>query len=312
MSCKFSPLFWAVFILLAGAPCPAQTETPNPGPRSENEARFLFEEGSDAINRKDYKQGIRDFERLLERYPSDSNLKDAYLGLIEALLIEKRDAEAIKFGKESLELKWDEASSNRVRALMAEAELNLKNYLNARLMAGELLKAHPTAKQQALAHSVSFQSLLEEKQYKTAETELDLLSDQLKKEPIPFYSKLLPEFKMSFAMRQCTLTHLLKDKPITEEETIDYFKEKNLCFKEALPQANQVSNVAVLKEWCESFTVLNHELQKMRADPFLKEKIAQDLKSTFDLSKGIHVELSKCYAPFKPKKSRRKRRLRKA
>jgi tetratricopeptide (TPR) repeat protein len=290
----------------------AQEEVLNPGPRSEKEAALLFEEANQALSAKNYAQSIRSFQKLIARYPSFEHLQEVYLGLLDSLSAEKRDEDLIRYGDECLHLKWTEEALNRVRAHLSQAELTSKNYSNALTRSDELLKANPNPRQSALAHSIRFQSFLEQKQYREAEIELDLLIEQMKKVPIASFERLLPEFKMSFAMRQCTITHLLKNKEFTDEETLSYFNEKNLCFKGALPAPDQVTNLAVLKEWCEDFTVLHHELQKMKIDHFLKDKITQDLKATFEFSKGINIELSKCYAPLKPKKARRKRRIRKA
>lgn len=306
------PLLFSVFLLLgAAATASSPPGNPDPGPRSSEEASFLLKEGSEALARKDHGQAIRSLSRFVGRYPTHSGLKQAYLDLIGVLLLENRTEDAARHVSDCLHQPWDPSDLNRVRAFGAEARLKLQEYLPARLLADELLKANPTAKQTALARSVRFQSLLEEKQLQEAEEELDRLEEHLKKEPIPSYGELLPEFRMTFALRQCTLTHLIKGETFSEEQLLDYFGQKNLCFKSALSESRKVRNTSTHKEWCESFTGLNHEIEKMRIDSFLKEKIRKDLKSTFEFSKGIHVELEKCYRPYRPKKSNRSRRFRK-
>ena len=114
-------------------------------------------------------------------------------------------------------------------------------------------------------------------------------------------------------MRECTTSHLLKNKAFSEEETTEYFTQKNLCFKSALPTVISGVSEPVLHEWCEDFTFLNHELQKPRFDPFLKDKLQHELKLTFEFSTTLSPELAKCYEPYKPpvknKKRHRKRRV---
>lgn len=311
MGFKIPLLFWAFMLMTPMSPAWSETGNSDPGPRNGEEAAFLLKEGKSALEKRDRPGAIRSYTRFVERYPSHSGLKDAYFGLVGALLAEDRIAEASRHAGDCLNQSWDTSDLNRMRIFAAEAKLKLKDYLHARLLADELLKSKPDPKQSGLARSIRFQSLLEDKQFEAAEEELDRLDEHLKSSPDTVLSSQLPGFRMVFTLRHCTLTHLLKDKTFDESELLDYFGQKNLCFKSALTEAPQVNDASVLKEWCESFTGLNHEVEKMRIDSFLKEKIRKDLKGTFEFSKGIHVELEKCYRPYQPKKSNRSRRLRK-
>ncbi len=310
MRIKISSAF-CVFLCLSHLSF-AEEPAPNPGPRSSSEAIFLFDEGTHALEQKKYPTAVRSLGRFIDRYPSNEKVKEAYLGLIDALNNEKKFNEALRRGKEFLNLKVDQAQANRARTLMAESNLDLQQYLEARLISDELLKNEPTTRQKATAFSIKFQSFLEEKLFTEAHEQLDALRTLLDKEPIEPFTKMIPEFKMTIAMRECLLSHLIKDKVLTEEEVTDYFKEKNLCFKSALPSTLTGVGAPTIHEWCESFTFLNHELQRIKIDPFLKTKIDQDLKATFEFTKPLSIELSKCYEPIKPlknKKRHRKRRL---
>ena len=311
MGFKIPLLFWA-FVQMT-LPCPARGETgnPDPGPRNGEEAAFLLKEGKNAIEKRDRPAAIRSYSRFVERYPSHANMKEAYFALVGALMAEGRIAEASRHASDCLNQSWDTPDLNRMRSFAAEAKLKLKDHLHARLLADELLKSKPDSKQTGMARSIRFQSLLEDKQFESAEEELDRLEGHLKTSPDGSLSAQLPGFRMVFSLRHCTLTHLLKDKTIDDSELLDYFGQKNLCFKSSLTEAAQVTDTAILKEWCESFSGLNHEIEKMKIDSFLKEKIRKDLKDTFEFSKGIHAELEKCYRPYQPKKSNRSRRLRK-
>ncbi len=292
----------------------AQTESPHPGPLSETQARFLYEEGSEAVIRKDYGLAIKDFTKLINRYPSNEKIQSAYLQLMDAFYHEKKFEDLVKYGKDFLNLKTDRESANRARAYLAEANLSLHRYLDARLSAEELLKNEPSTREKAVAYSVQFQSLVEEKQYKEAHTPLDRLATLLEKDPLELFLKLMPEFKMTLANRECSTSHLLRNKAFSEEEITDYFTAKNLCYKSALPLT--ISGVAepVLHEWCANFTFLNHELQKLKIDSFLKAKVQSELKTTLDFAQTLSPELAKCYEPYKPpvknKKRHRKRGLR--
>ncbi len=311
MGFKIPLLFCALVLMTPVSPACGETGNSDPGPRNGEEAAFLLEEGKSALEKRDRPGAIRSYARFVERYPSHDGLKDAYFGLVTALMAEGRLAEASRHAGDCLNQSWDTPDLNRMRSFAAEAKLKLKDHLHARLLADELLKSKPDPKQTGMARSIRFQSLLEDKQFEAAEEELDRLEEHLKNSPDGAISSQLPGFKMVFSLRHCTLTHLLKDKAFDESELLDYFGQKNLCFKSALTEAPQVTDTAVLKEWCESFSGLNHEIEKMRIDSFLKEKIRKDLKNTFEFSKGIHAELEKCYRPYQPKKSNRSRRIRK-
>ena len=319
--------FWILIASLLVAPrvtfAEPQTENLNPGPRSSDEAVFLFQEASDASAKKDHKLAIKDFERFLDRYPGDEKANSAYISLMESELAAKKFPDVVRHGKELLNRKPDAPSRNRANTMMAEANLNLKNFLDAKLVSDELLKGEPTDRQKATAYSVKFQCHLEDKQFPEADSMLDALTSLIQKAPMDPFSRLLPEYRMILDERKCTISHLLKNKQFniveadndedktrfTEEELMDYFSKKNLCMKSALPATLTVTNPEVIHEWCEAFTNLNHELERLRIDPFLKQKISKDLKATFDFSKTLSPDLSKCYAPIKVKKRRRKRRV---
>lgn len=266
-----------------------------------------------ATARKDNLLAIKDFEKLIERYPSDLKISQAYLALFDALYAEKEYSRLLQAGKEFLNLKVDRESANRTRAFLAEANLNLNHYLEARLSAEELLKNEPNSRQKCVAYSVQFQTLLDEKQYRDARPPLDALSSLLDKDPLEPFHKLIPEFKMNLAMRECATSHLLGHKSFSEDEISDYFSQKNLCYKSALPFVTSGIDTPSLDEWCEHFTYLNHELQKLKIDPSLKQKVQTDLKTTLEFSKTLSPELAKCYEPYKPavknKKRHRKRRI---
>ncbi len=311
MGSKIPLLFWAFVLMTPMSPAWGETGNPDPGPRNGEEAAFLLKEGKSAVEKHDRPAAIRSYLRFVERYPSHSGLKDAYFQLVSALMAEGRIAEAYRHAGDCLNQPWETVDLNRMRSYAAEAKLKMKDHLHARVLADELLKSKPDPKQTGLARSIRFQSLLEDKQFESAEEELDRLEEHLKSAPDASLAAHLPGYRMVFSMRHCTLTHLLKDKAFDESELLDYFGQKNLCFKSALTEAQQVTDATILKEWCESFTGLNHEIEKMRIDSFLKVKIRKDLKTTFEFSKGIHAELEKCYRPYQPKKSDRSRRIRK-
>ena len=308
MRVEISLLFLISVCLLPPLQTRAESEIPHPGPRTAEEPAFLWKEGSEALDSKDFPTAIRDLKRLIARYPDDSRITDARLSLSQALIAVQNDAEALETAKALILSKPGFAAINRARAYVAESHLHLKNFLEARTAATELLENSPTLKQKALSYSIRFQTYLEEKQYPEARAELDLLRDLMEKEPVDSYVRLLPEFKMNFTTRQCNVSHLLKDKVITDDEFLDYFSNKNNCFKTALPAAHSVTGTPVLREWCESFTFFNHELEKRRLDPFLKDKIGKDLKATLEFAKGVDPELVKCYVPYKIPKSKKRHR----
>jgi tetratricopeptide (TPR) repeat protein len=313
MRVKYSSLnlygFWIFSLFSLNAF--AQSESPHPGPRSEAEATLLLNEGNAALTAKKYSVASDDFEKFVNRYPAHDKIQDAYLGLIESLFDQKEFEGTVRYSKQVMGLKVPEDKANRVRQFQAEANLNLHEYLEARLVSDELLKNHPSNRQKATAYSIKFQSFLEEKQYSEAHNQLDALDAMNEKEKIEPFSRLMPEFKMTLAIRECTISHLLKHKEFEEEELTEYFNRKNLCFKSALPNAVNGMGDTAIEEWCQSYTFLNHELESMKLDPFLKEKLNKDLKATFEFSKTLSPGFSKCYEPYKPKPAKSKKRHRK-
>ena len=299
--------------LFSGMPLSrAQFENPNPGPRSIEEAGFLFKEGQHAFSTRDFKQAIRSLTRMIDRYPSDSRINEAYLILLRALDLESLSDQVLRYGQELMLRKPSETAANEARLLMAHAELREKNFLGARVLATELLKrsSNLTSKHRAGAIAIRFQSHLGDKQYDLAETELNALRNFLEKEPNEEIKQRIPSFRMNLQTRRCMINHLLKNTPAGEDELIEYFSKKNLCYKSALPESTSVQESGVIEEWCDSFTFFNHELQKMGMDAFLKEKIGKDLATTFELAKNLNPGLVKCYAPYKPHKSKKHRRKR--
>lgn len=310
MRLEFTLVFFIGSLLACAPASRAEVDIPNPGPRSIEEARFLFKEGQQAFTVRDFKQAIRSLTRMIERYPSDSRMNEAYGILLRSFHEESLPEDLVRYGQELILRKPPETSANEARLLMAEAELELKHFLNARTLASELLAHHPTPRQKGLAHAIRFESHLEDKQYEPAESELNTLRDFLDREPDESLKKRIPALVMSLQTRKCMITHLLKDAPANEDEILEYFSKKNLCYKSALPGSASLQEPAIIKDWCESFTFFNHELQRMGIDAFLKEKIGKDLATTFELAKGLNSELVKCYAPYKPSKSKKRRRKR--
>ena len=309
MRVKYSSIFWV--LSLFALPVVAQTETPHPGPRSDEEANLLFTEGTQFLVDKKFSEASGDFSRFVNRYPSHTKIEDAYLGLLESLYNEKKYEDVVRYAKEFLNLKAPAEKGNRARQFQGEADLSLHEYLAARLSADELEKNAPTPRQKAAIHSIKFQAFIEEKLYSEAHQQLDDLEDVLKKDPAEPFLHLIPEFKMTLDVRECQTSHLLRNKSFEETDLMEYFSKKNLCFKSALPNAVNGMGDATVQEWCQSFTFLNHELESMKIDASLKEKMNKDLKATFEFSKTLSPGFSKCYEPYKPKPAKSKKRHRK-
>ena len=309
MCVKISSIIWLFGLLSLNSI--AQTETPHPGPRSEGEPTLLYAEGTELLADKKFTDAIRNFERLITRYPSHEKIHNAYLSLLDALFAVKKYPELIRYAKELLNLKAPPEKANRATQYLAEANLNLHDYLGARLASDELLKNNPTTRQKAMAYSIKFQSFLEEKQFIESHRQLDALETLIEVERLEPFTRLLPEFKMTLSVRECTISHILRNKEFQEDELTEYFSKKNLCFKSALPLAINGMGETAINEWCTSFTFLNHELERMKLDPFLKEKINKDLKATFEFSKPISIGFYKCYEPYKSKSTKSKKRHRK-
>lgn len=291
--------------MLLFAPITHAEDVPHPGPRSPEEETFLYKSATEALSNQKNKDAIRDFERLIDRYPATKHLHEAYFALLSALLTEREFKDLEKYSRQAMSLKLDKDEERKAKVYLAHALFARKQYFEARTLAEEVLKSDPPAHEKGLAQAVQFLGYLEDKEYEEAKDTLDELEETLEENDIPAIKARIPEFKMIYGIRSCMVSRLLAHKKFTEEEIQEYVKDKNLCIKEAWVFAPQVKNEGVINEWCTSLNSLTKELKKIQMDSFLREKLNKDLNTT--------RENTNCHEPKDPKvqKHHRKRNVRK-
>jgi len=260
-----------ILSILMGASSFAQNENPNPGPRSVEQAEFLYQEGASAQSDGKVDLAISDFRKIIKTYPQSPKTMDVYQRLMSLYLQVKKPETVLAVGKEALLLHPDRAAFTQIQFLRAEAELQLGNAGQTKLIIDELLKTKPDTKTEstALLYKAEALSLLG----KTADAFAALDSANAKTK-LPDHSVELKVRARACSSRQ----------PEKNQETLDYFRDKNLCFKETRSQAGKTPTADATQVWCDRFVGFTQELKKIKTDSFTREKIEKELAETSTLA----------------------------
>lgn len=282
------------------------TETPNPGPRSSAEAQFLDEEGSKAFTEAKYELAQKDFERLIERYPSSANALAAYPKLIVIYSSFRHDhPKTIQTIQKYLLLNPKAKDALDMKALLASSYLGSGKITEARITSEEILKSKDASENlKATALLLKTDSLSRQKKFKEANASFDALESQLEKVSDPKTSEKLkqglPALKLTLNTRECsamTLPAKKKGKAHSDNVYLEYFNQKDTCLKSALSpgvQSIPQDDSSSLRLWCEVHEALTRELNQEKMDSFLKQKISKPLAETEGFAKSLNPELVHC------------------
>lgn len=138
----FSRILVSILIATLSPFCFAENNTEitlNPGPRSDKEARFLFEEGFRNLQ-FDPAESASLLQRLLARYPNYSKRKEAKVALANALYNLKNYKEAKPFFRELLLDSNDLGERESSRLKLAEIDWALKDTTAALTSLHEILQ----------------------------------------------------------------------------------------------------------------------------------------------------------------------------
>ena len=248
--------------------CFAQTEEPNPGPRSPGQAEFLFSEASKSEKNGKVDLAIQDYQKLLQGYPAFARKFDVYQSLITLYLTQKKPQTVLALAKEALHMMPPRNVSANLQILRMEAELQLGKPNDARLIAEELLRTKPEPKVESTALLYKAETLSQLGKHKEALASLDAVKNNEK----------FSDAQLKIQARNCS-----SKKPKSGEALLDYFHLKNLCFKEGAALAKSSPAKDASQVWCDRFHDLETELKKSKLDQFTVDK----LKKEFDESKAL-------------------------
>jgi tetratricopeptide (TPR) repeat protein len=274
----------------------AAVETPHPGPRSSAEAQFLFKEGSDAFAQSKFDLAQKDFERLIDRYPSHSNAFQSYPNLIVIYSTVRRDHEkTIRTIKKYLLLKPDEKTVATMKNILANSYLETGKLIDAKITSEEVLRSKEASTElKAAALLTKTEVLSRQKKFKDANAAFDSL-DSLEVDAI---KPKLPGLRLTLNTRECDSIALPKKKKYSDDDFLGYFGKKDTCLKEALPTSLNTGDETPMHLWCQAHESLAKQLDDSfsgkKMDPFLKKKITQTLSETESFAKTLNAELVHC------------------
>jgi tetratricopeptide (TPR) repeat protein len=297
MNQKISMIF-ALFLIFAVivAPAKARAQEPNPGPRSRVEANQLYEEATTAIAARQYPTAISNLEHFLQRYPTDARANHAKVSLGEAYDASQDYQNSIRVLGDFLKAHPAEPAA---QLLLIHGYLKLNRLPEAKVTVDDLLKTSsgksaPTLaqKQAALLNKADILS----RQRKFSDATASLHSYESGIDKVDEVSDYI-EMKALVATRECASVlppHATKND--YEEKAMNYFSNRVLCLKEALPKTPENIDGAVANEWCAANHLLTMNLNFVKIAPEAKEKIRNENLSPLQIyAEGLKKELVTCH-----------------
>ena len=260
-------IFAIFIILLSSIAINAQqsfgsTELPHPGPRSNEQAVFLFNEALAAQKKDQIELAVENYEKILKDYPQFSDKMATYQNLLAIELKQKKYPEVLKLAKDAM---LEHPSKNilmNIQLMRAEAELQLGKPLQTKLIAEEILKSKPEANTLTSALLFKAEALSQLGKNKEALASLDAAKGNAK----------FADAELKIRARNCS-----SQKTLPKQEALDYIHEKNLCFKESAALAKSYPAKESAQVWCDRFHVFELELKKIKTDEFTREKLKLEL-----------------------------------
>ena len=180
-------------------------------------------------------------------------------------LSQKNYLKAINLGQEALLQHPPSNIYSAIQLMRAEAELGSGKAMKSKLVVEELLKSKPDSDTIAIALLYKAEALSQMGKNKEALASLDASKESQKH----------ADFELKVRARACSAK--LREK---KEESLSYFHEKNMCFKEIAALAKTYPTQDSAQVWCDRFKELKKELKKTKLDQFTNEKIIKELDDT--------------------------------
>ncbi len=242
---------------------------PNPGPRSEEQANFLFQEASEAQKNGKTELAVQDYEKILKTYPQFREKFTVYQQLMDIYLAKKNYSAVLDLGKKALLQHPPRETYFVIQLLRAEAQLQSGKADQTKIILDELLKKKPDTAIQTAALLYKAEAFSQLGKHKEAFASLDAAKNNVKH----------ADAELKIRARACSAQ---QRKP--KEESMDYFHEKNLCFKESAALAKSEPTKDSVQVWCDRFQGLESELKKAKLDEFTREKLEKELRETSALT----------------------------
>jgi len=268
----------AIFILLISTgnmnfqSCFAE-ELPHPGPRSTEQADFLFKEATEAQDSSKVDLAIEDYKKIIKTYPLFPKRIEVYRNLMACFLFRQKYDLVLMLGEEVLRLHPEREHYTQIQILRAEAQLGLGKAGPSKVIVEELLKSKPSAEFQSQALVLKAEALSQLGKDKEAFAALDAAGSVLG--PGIKGTALTLDESLKIRARACS-----SRRREVGVEALDYFHEKNICFKEAVSLAGKTTQPDAAPVWCDRFQGFNAELKKATLDKFTREKLQKELNET--------------------------------
>ncbi|MBS1958728.1 MAG: outer membrane protein assembly factor BamD [Bdellovibrionales bacterium] len=271
---------FAAFLALNASCAPAfGEEVPNPGPRSIEAEKFLYDQAQEGIENNDIKAAIRNLEKLVTRYPQYERHPTSQELLTTLYLANGNARGAVKIAKDFLLVDSKSEIAQNIRGRLIEAYFLLGKNLEARTTAKELLAQSQTDSTKSRALYILAKVDAKEKKWSDARAKLDAL-------PVPIPPEDKDSLLLEIGVNECLANNKAPTKKAkdTEEPWIAYFEAQNGCFKQlAAGQANQASGRAH-PLWCKAFGDLQKQLKNRKLNKFQKDRLNDELKKTSGLA----------------------------
>ena len=242
---------------------------PNPGPRSTEQAKFLYQEALDAKKTNKDELAIENYKKIIKQYPSFQEIIPVYEQLMNLQMSHQKFQDVLGLGRDVLLLHPKGRAFAAIQLMRAEAELRTGKPAQTKLIAEELIQSKPEPTFEVQAFLIKAEALSQMNRHKEAFASLDAARA----------SEQFPDAELKIRSRSCSsLQRNAKD------NDFDFFNRKNLCFKESAALAKSEPEKASAQVWCDRFALLAAELKKSKIDNFSREKIEKELEQTKGLS----------------------------
>lgn len=256
----------------------AAEENPNPGPRSADEPKLLWEEAQKDIARDQTQLAANKLNRLIGRYPRDPRVAEATATLVRLELeLEQPDA-AIADARRFLLVDSRSERAQGVRALLAEAYLKKQKHTEARATAKELLarSRDESTRGRALLILARIETLLGN--FKDARARLDAL-------PASYTADDKNALLLEIGVRQCDTSIRFPQARVRREDPwIQFIESKNSCLKSLVAGPHVAGATGAYPVWCKSFYDLNTTLASRPLNEFQKNRLRTELGRTGELA----------------------------
>lgn len=269
-----------------------------PGPRSAREPEVLLTQADEAYATGVFESARRDYQRLIERYPSHVNTMKAYPKLILIYAeVDHKPELVIRTIKNFLFLKPETALALAMKSRLSDAYLATGKAVEAKATSKEILDSKDASaelKTQALMNTAL--ALTQQKRYTEALAKIDSIDAK----DLPDLQKQIPALSLQIKTRQCSALTLPKKKKYTDDDYLGFYSEKNTCFKSLVPAGTSSIDEKPLEEWCVAQQSFEAELTKRQMDPFLKQKISKPISETATFAKSVNAAFGRCKEAHEP------------